>query len=149
MQETGPKAFPGVIKTVAQGFPFISEGITGYVDVEDVARAIYLLAKSDIKAERFILVSENLSYRSFFTLIAQAADIKIPTFNVNAWMSAMAWRVFKLRALFTGKSSMVTKDTARASQAIHRYTSEKFCQRFGFQFRNIEKTVSKAVSRIS
>lgn len=51
--------------TVNNGFKYYTEGKTGYVDVRDVVKIVYALMESDITNERFILNSENVSYRDF------------------------------------------------------------------------------------
>ena len=56
-----------IFKSVYNEFPWYTEGITGVVDVRDVARAMILLMNSEINRERFILNAENLSYKKIFT----------------------------------------------------------------------------------
>ncbi len=51
---------------------YYTNGVTGYVDVWDVVECMEQLMKSTIKNEGFILVSENLSFKSFFTTTAKA-----------------------------------------------------------------------------
>ncbi|MEJ7674610.1 MAG: NAD-dependent epimerase/dehydratase family protein [Chitinophagaceae bacterium] len=51
-------------------FPWYTEGVTGVVDVKDVARAMIMLMNSEISGEKFILNAENLSYKEIFTNIA-------------------------------------------------------------------------------
>ncbi|KRP28965.1 MAG: NAD-dependent epimerase, partial [Cryomorphaceae bacterium BACL22 MAG-120619-bin32] len=48
---------------VYQGFPFFTEGITGFVSVKDVVKAMILLMNGTTANERFILVSENKSFK--------------------------------------------------------------------------------------
>ena len=49
--------------SVSKGLRYYTEGITGFVGVEDVVKAMILLMDSAIKNERFILVSQNKSYK--------------------------------------------------------------------------------------
>ena len=60
-----------IFKTVYEGFKWYTEGISGFVDVRDVACAMILLMNSKISGQRFILSSENLSYKEIFSSIAK------------------------------------------------------------------------------
>jgi dihydroflavonol-4-reductase len=42
---------------VYHGFNYYTEGVTGFVSVQDVVKAMIQLVNSSIKNERFILVS--------------------------------------------------------------------------------------------
>ena len=47
---------------IFSGFKYSTEGITGYVDVEDVCKSMIELTENEsIKNEQFIIVNENLS----------------------------------------------------------------------------------------
>ena len=55
-----------MISQVWKGLRFYSGGVSGFVDVKDVTKIMIQLMQSDITAERFILSSENISYKIFF-----------------------------------------------------------------------------------
>jgi dihydroflavonol-4-reductase len=67
-----------IFKNVYNEFPWYSNGINGFVDVEDVARATVLLMESNISNERFILNAENWSFRQLFNTIADGFGKKHP-----------------------------------------------------------------------
>ena len=52
-----------LFQQVYNRFKYYTEGITGFVGVKDVVTAMILLMNSNIKNERFILVSENKTYK--------------------------------------------------------------------------------------
>ena len=52
------------------GLKFYTLGGNGYVDVRDVARCMIQLMKNGVSAQRFILNSENLTYKQIFEQIA-------------------------------------------------------------------------------
>ncbi len=69
-----PYSFSGftekIIKfVIRKGIKYYTCGKKGYVDVNDVAKIAIDLMKSDISGERFILNSQNLSFKSVFDLI--------------------------------------------------------------------------------
>ncbi|MDR1876510.1 MAG: NAD-dependent epimerase/dehydratase family protein [Flavobacteriaceae bacterium] len=53
---------------------FYPSGVTGYVDAEDVAEICVRLMDSSINNERYILVSENVSYESVFQFLRNYFD---------------------------------------------------------------------------
>ena len=52
-------------------FLWYTEGINGFVDVTDTAKAIVRLLATDISGQRFILNGDNWSFRHLFTTIAR------------------------------------------------------------------------------
>ncbi len=124
-------------KSVQKGLLFYPRGVTGFVDVRDVASAMCLLMNGDICGERFILSGENLSYKKVFELLAHYAGVKPPRFHAGPILSEIAWRIEKLRKLFVGGKPLITKETARSGQSVRFFSNEKFTKATGFQFRSI------------
>ena len=58
-------------KLIKNKINFYTTGLTGFVTVEDVVKAIIGLMKEKIKNERFILVSENISFKDFVNHISK------------------------------------------------------------------------------
>jgi dihydroflavonol-4-reductase len=50
-----------IFKLVKEGLKFYTDGATGIVDVEDVAKAMILLMNSEVSAERYTLSADNLN----------------------------------------------------------------------------------------
>ncbi len=133
---------PGELFTKAyNNFKFYTEGVTGFVSVKDVAKAMLLLMKSEIKNERFILVSANISFKEVFIKMADAFSSKPPTIKVGKTLSNIAWRLEWFKSLLTGKSPMITKHSASASLSTYRYSAKKIEKALNFEFENIEITI--------
>jgi dihydroflavonol-4-reductase len=114
-----------IFKSIYKEFPYFSEGITGFVDVEDVAAAMMALMQSNISAERFIISAENISYKQLFDMIATAFNKKQPHKKVTPFMAAMVWRFEALKSLLTSKAPFVTKETARTALAKVQFDNSK------------------------
>jgi nucleoside-diphosphate-sugar epimerase len=132
---------------VAKGFPYYSEGINGFVDVRDVSKAMIKLMESDIVNQRFILNAENISYKKLFFSIADALNIPRPSKKASKFISAIAWRIEKIKSLLTSKSPLITKETARTATCIHRYSSSKIEENLNFSFIPIQQCVEDTVRR--
>ena len=60
-----------VQKIIKNKFNFYTSGVSGFVTVEDVVKATIGLMEANIKNERFILVSENISFKDFVIHISK------------------------------------------------------------------------------
>lgn len=115
-----------IFKTVYKEFPYYSEGVTGFVDVDDVVTAMIALMNSNISAERFIVNAENISYKNLFDMIADCFHKKPPYKKVTPFKAALVWRAEAMRSLFTGKAPFITKETARTALAKVYFDNSKF-----------------------
>lgn len=130
-----------IISTVANGFKFYTEGITGFIGVEDVVKCMVLLMKSSVTNERFILVSENVSFKTVFHQIADELGVKKPSTKVTKFISEVAWRLAWLQSSLTGKEPLITKHSARSGHHTTLYTSDKVKNTLNFEFEPLKKTI--------
>lgn len=131
-----------IFKSAYDEFPWYTEGMSGFVDVQDVVKAMIALMESNITAQRFVISGANLPYRSVFTMIAQAFRKKPPHKKVTAWMAAIVWRLEAIKSKFTGKSPLLTKETAKTARAKVRFNNEKLLQAIPeFQYAAMEQSI--------
>jgi nucleoside-diphosphate-sugar epimerase len=131
-----------IFRSVYNEFPWYTEGVTGVIDVKDVARAMILLMNSEINKQRFILNAENLSYKEVFTNIAKCFGKKPPHKKVTPFIAAIVWRLEAIKSMFTGKDALVTKETARTALAKVYFDNNKILKALpGFQFTPINETI--------
>ena len=122
-------------------FKFYTKGVTGFVSVKDVVKIMFLLMESNINNERFILVSENLSFKDLFFKMADAFGKKRPTIEVGKTLSGIAWRLEWFKSLLTRKPPIITKHSANASLSKYYYSSNKIKNNLGFKFVKIDKSI--------
>ncbi|MEI8049063.1 MAG: NAD-dependent epimerase/dehydratase family protein [Bacteroidota bacterium] len=129
-----PKATNSLFRNIKYFLPFYFTGVNGYVDVRDVVKAMILLTESSTTGERFVLNSENLSIKEFFSKAADIVGKPHPHIAVNsvlimtlAWFSEMFGRV-------TGAKPLLTRENVRAAMSKSFYSSEKFGTTFHFSF---------------
>lgn len=133
-----------LVKMVYEEFPYYTQGVNAWVDVADVARVMYMLMKSDIKGERFIVSAGNFSYKEIFTGLAEAMNRKPPHRPAGKLLSGILWRVMALRKLFTGKTSSLTRETARTAQRKSNYDNTKLLNALpDFSYTPIKTTLSR------
>lgn len=125
--------------TVKNGLRFYSSGSTGFVDVRDVALCMKILMERDIANERYIINSENISYRELFGIIARHARVKPPFFKAGKFLSEIAWRMEKIRSLITRSNPLITRETARSANSNYQFSNEKAMNELGMTFRSIDE----------
>ena len=134
-----------IFKNVYHEFPWYTHGINGFVGVEDVARAARLLMESPISEERFIVSSENWSFRQLFDTIAEQLGKKKPSREATPFLGEIAWRVEGIKSLFTGKRPLLTRESARVAQSRTYFNNRKILDALaGFSFTPLVKTIENA-----
>lgn len=129
--------------------PFYSEGSLNYVDVADVSEAACRLLFSDISGERFIVNGGTISYKAFFSTVARAFGKRPPKWRVSPLMAGIVWRVEAIRSFVTGKSPLLTSETARAAQHHYRFNGEKLSQQTGLVYHQLASTVQRVTKSLS
>jgi nucleoside-diphosphate-sugar epimerase len=136
-----------IFKTVYEEFPWYADGVTGFVDVRDVARAMIALMESNISNQRFIISAANKSYREVFNLIAKGFNKKPPYKAVTPLLAKMIWRLEAIKSFFSKKDPLVTKETAATALAIANFDNSKLLKFLpGFQYTRLEDTISHTCS---
>jgi nucleoside-diphosphate-sugar epimerase len=131
-----------IFSKIYKGFKFYSDGVTGFVSVNDVVKAMLLLMKSDIVNERYILVAENSSFENIFYQIAYYFGKNPPSIKVTKLMSAIGWRIEKLKSVFTNNPETLTKHAAKSIHEKRYYSSEKIQKELNFNFESIPETIN-------
>lgn len=135
--------------TVQKGLKYYPLGATGFVDVRDVAKAMILVAESEKTSERYIINGSNVPYRYLFDTIAQELDVTKPSIAVSPFLRKLSWRLEKIRSFFTGKSPLITKDTALLSSLSYEYANAKSIQELGMEYITLEKTITDTARCLS
>lgn len=134
-----------IFKNAYKEFPWYTQGVNGFVGVEDVAEASIRLLFSDIVEKRFIVNSENISFRELFNLMAIQFGKRKPNREATKMIAAIAWRIEALKSLLTGKNPLLTRETAKVSQSQTKFNNHAILQALpGFSFTPLECTIKNA-----
>lgn len=137
----GKSGSSALFKKVKDGFPFYTDGVSGFVDVADVTRAMISLTENKKFGERYILNTDNITYQELFAMMAQSMNVKPPGIKVSPWLSAIVWRLEKIRSLVTGKTPFITKETAYSAHQQRTYSGNKIVNDIGFQYTPLKESV--------
>jgi len=106
-----------IFKTAYKGFPWYTKGVNGFVGVEDVAEAAVQLLLSGINEKRFIVNAENCSFQSLLNEMAKGFRKAPPHRYAGPVMSEVAWRMEKVKSMFTGSKPLLSKETAKVAHS--------------------------------
>lgn len=107
-----------IFKNAYKEFSWYTNGINGFVGVEDVAEAAVQLLYSDLTEKRFIINSENSSFKEVFNLIAEGFGKKKPHRKATKLIGSLAWRWEAFASFITGKKPLLTKETAKVAHCL-------------------------------
>ena len=138
------KSSTQLFKYVWKQHTYYPDGQLTCVDVRDVAKVISKVCFSPIVGERFILSAGEISYKTFFDLIAKHFNKKAPSKQLNPILAGIAWRVAAFIAFFTRKTPFITRETANISGNHFSYPNQKIKDMLGYEFESIEKTIEWA-----
>lgn len=131
-----------IFRSAYNELPWYTEGISGFVDVRDVARAMIMLMKSELTSQRYILNGDNLPYKRVFSEIAQGFGKKPPHKKVTPSLARLVWRLEVLKSWFTGKEPLITKETTQFAMAKVYYDNSKLIKHLpGFEYTDLSKSI--------
>ena len=124
---------PGIIigndsqiqKIIKNKFNFYTSGVSGFVTVEDVVKAAIGLMQEKIKNERFILVSENISFKDFVNYFSKKNknySIRIPKSILY-----LTWFIESFLSHLRIKNKFLTKALINNLYSKNYYNGSKIC----------------------
>lgn len=125
---------------------FYTEGITGFVSVNDVVQPMIQLMNSEIQNERFILVSENWTYKKLFTTMAKALGVPAPKTKASKLSVEILWRLEFVRTKLFGGNPLITKPAAKSIFKKCLYDNSKIKDALDYEFESVEKTITESAN---
>jgi dihydroflavonol-4-reductase len=132
-----------IVKRIAEGQSFYTDGCNGWIDVRDAARAMIDLDEAGIHGEKFILIGQNVDFKSAFADMANHLGSKAPTIKAGPMLMRLAVWSEKFVSLFSGNEPLVTPETIMTASLQSRYDNSKIKNRIGFQFTPFEDTLQE------
>lgn len=137
----GSLIFYNYIKNGLKVFPI---GKNGFVDAQDVADCLFLLAADQDKYNnRYLVVSDSCFYKDIFTMIAKGINRKPPNIKISKGLTKAVYVIDTLRSKLTFTDQIITKDIVRLVNDIYEFDNSKITNAFGFKFKSMEKSISE------
>ena len=135
-----------VVNQLSKGTFFYTNGSTGFVAVQDVAKIMILLMKGNFKGERHVLVAENKIYRDVLDIFSTYFETKKASIPAKKWMTNT---LFKLDWLFANLFFMKRRLPKTIAKSLHNkdiYANDKIKKAIQFEFRSIDKCILETVN---
>ena len=115
--------------------------------MQELVLPMILLMNSPVKNERFILISENKSFKEIFFLIADTLGKSRPSIKIKPWQTNLFWRFAWCVSKIARKEPLLSKYSARSAHSVAEYSSEKIQKKINYQFEDLEKSVQRISKR--
>lgn len=129
-----------------EGIKFYTDGLSGFVDVRDVAEKSVDLIEKECFGQRYTAVGQNLEYRRIFQVICKELGVPEPSVHAGPFLLGLAWRMEGLKARLTGGKPDLTRETARVLYSNYRYPNERILAAVGGTFRAVEDTLVESAA---
>ena len=136
------KGSSALFKKSYEGLKFYTNGSTGFVDVRDVVKIMIILTNQNKFNETYILNSDNLNYKDFFTKTAISLDSAPPKIYANNFYTTAAFILDNLKSKLTGSNPLITKETARTAHKTLLYSNNKIRKAINYNFIAVEKSIN-------
>jgi nucleoside-diphosphate-sugar epimerase len=130
-----------IFKRVLNNSKFYINKKTGFVYVEDVVSFMLKLMQSSIANERYILTSENLSFKNVMHSIADTFQKKKPTIKATKLMLYIIWFFQQIKSIFKPLDFQVTLNAIRRSDSKLEYQNDKSKDAFIFEYTPIKDAI--------
>lgn len=130
-----------LFKRVASGFPFYPTGGTGFVDVDDVVRAMLQLQFSDVENQRFVLSGSNQTYENVMKTIAKYLDITPPSKKISYQTLRILARIDGFLSFLRLKKRTLTLRNVDSISLISSYDGSKISQFVDFKYSDFEQSI--------
>ncbi|HKC68816.1 MAG TPA: NAD-dependent epimerase/dehydratase family protein [Bacteroidia bacterium] len=123
-----------IITRCHKGLPFYTEGITGYVDVRDVANCMIKLMEQNKFGHRYILNADNCSFKQVTQQLQQ--NFNKPTSKIKAGTVLLHLALYAdaFLSAITLKKRNFTKSMLQSAQNKHYYDNSKVTKELNYQF---------------
>lgn len=132
-----------IFKSINKGIPFYTSGANGFVDVRDVVNILIKLKDSEIRNEKFILVSETLSFKNMMEIVAQELHVKAPKSSISPNVLKPIIKITNWFSNLTGKDPVLSPDLARTAFKWSEYKNDKIKNTLQFEFKPVAKSLKE------
>ena len=133
-------------KTMRKGLRYYPTGSNGFVSVHDVVQCMYLLMRSEVTNDVFILNGDNISYKQFFTIVTGTLGVPGPQFQLSPALVKLVRRVATMWSMLTLREPFLTRETATTVNHNYTYSNDKFIRQFNFSFEKAEVFIGRTAA---
>jgi len=133
--------FESLIKLLKKGYLYYPPGKSSFVDIKDVVNIIaHLTLHTSITNQRFIVTSENLSYKELFNYICEYLEISNHLKEIGKNKLILLGHLGLVFSSFTKKRFFDTY-TARLLTKDFSFSNKKICDTLNYKFIPIKESI--------
>ena len=137
-----------IFKNVYKEFPWYTNGINGFVGVEDVAKITVEMICSQINEQRFIINADNWSFKKLLSEIADGFEKRKPYREATSFLGELAWRLEHLKHMFTDGKPLLSRESARVAQSKTYFSNANIVKALPhFSFTSLEKVIKSSCEK--
>ena len=130
-----------IVDAVRSGWLLVvPPGGTNVVDVRDVAAGLRAAMAKGETGRRYFLGSENLSWKAFTHMLAEAFGVEPPRYTMPRSLLTLGGVVAEGFATLTRTQPFLTRSTARTASRTYRYENNRARTELDCTFRPFEET---------
>lgn len=131
-----------MFRSIYNKLPFFSGGLTGFVDARDIAQSVVKsIGNESTFGQRYILVSDNLSYKDFLWQVADALGVKRPSIKAGQTLSTLVALCAETWAGITGSKAFITREIAQSANRRTHFVNDKAQSALKIAFEPLEETI--------
>lgn len=132
-------------KTASKGYAYHPPGGSGFISVRDVVKIMVQLMQSEIHGERFITVTENITYKEVLSRITKVMGKKPPQKELKKWQLQVGRFADWIRNKITGKARTITNSTIYGLTHPNTFDNSKVKRALPlFEFEPIDEAINQA-----
>ncbi len=133
----------------SKGGRYYFPGGTGFVSVNDTVNSMTALMNSSKAGERYILVNQNLSYKSVFQSMAKHLSVAPPDKEVPLFLLEILWRIDFLKNNLFGSRRKLTKNLVKGLYHFDHYNNSKSKDIPGFAYESLNDVIAFCCEKLN
>ncbi len=130
-----------IFSKIANGFGYYTSGTVGVIDINDVVDVMINLMHTNIKNEKFVLISENIRYQKLVSEISQYLNLNQKLTELKKWQLVVFYQFEKIKCLFSKSTPSLSRATINSSFKNLNYNASKIKNAINFEFTPISKSI--------
>jgi nucleoside-diphosphate-sugar epimerase len=132
-----------LFRQIHKGLTYYPKGTSAYIDVWNVVDCMTQLMESSLKNERYILIAENLSFKTFQDKVSKALHVKPSKKEASSFLLSIAWRLDWVNYKVFGKRRKLSRQLAKSISSKTVFDNSKVKNDLDFNFTPIDESISK------
>ncbi|MBQ4819735.1 NAD-dependent epimerase/dehydratase family protein [Aquimarina sp. MMG016] len=135
-----------LFKKIYTGMKYYTTGTTGYVAINDVVNVMNQLMEGHYNKERYILVGENLSFKTAFSMMAEALNKPVPKKKASPFLMKIAFYLQLFSKTFFRTKRTIFKSSIKSAFSTTMYKNDKIKKELTYSFTPVKKAIQETAT---